>query len=79
VNRSDSNEGLFMTIAKPGLMLVCLMSLALETKEAKMTPLLSKDLTDFPGKEGLMDDRGVSAGQVGPNTPPQRTGVCLCA
>ena len=43
-----------MTIAKLGLMLVCLMSLTLETKEAKVTSLLSKDLTDFPGKEGLM-------------------------
>jgi len=43
-----------MTIAKLGLMLVCLMALTLETKEAKVTPLLSKDLTDFPGKEGLM-------------------------
>jgi quercetin dioxygenase-like cupin family protein len=42
-----------MTIAKLGLMLVCL-SFAPETKEAKVTPLLSKDLTDFPGKEGLM-------------------------
>ena len=41
-------------IAKLGLMLVCLMSLTLETKEAKVTPVLSKDLTDFPGKEGLM-------------------------
>jgi quercetin dioxygenase-like cupin family protein len=43
-----------MTIAKLGLMLVCLTSLTLETQEAKVTPLLSKDLTDFPGKEGLM-------------------------
>ena len=43
-----------MTIAKLSLMLVCLMSLPLETKEAKVTPVLSKDLTDFPGKEGLM-------------------------
>src|SRR5262249_38454607 len=34
-------EGLFMTIAKLGLLLVCLMSLTLETKEAKVTPLLS--------------------------------------
>jgi uncharacterized protein YbjT (DUF2867 family)/quercetin dioxygenase-like cupin family protein len=25
-----------------------------ESKEAKVTPLFSKDLTDFPGKEGLM-------------------------
>ena len=43
-----------MTIVKLVLMLVCLISVALETKEAKVTPLLSKDLTDFPGKEGLM-------------------------
>jgi quercetin dioxygenase-like cupin family protein len=43
-----------MTIAKLVVMLVCLMSVTLETKEAKVTPLFSKDLTDFPGKEGLM-------------------------
>jgi len=43
-----------MTIAKLVLMLVCLMSVTLEPKEAKVTPLLSKDLTDLPGKEGLM-------------------------
>jgi quercetin dioxygenase-like cupin family protein len=43
-----------MTIAKLGLMLVCLMSVTLGPKDAKVMPLLSKDLTDFPGKEGLM-------------------------
>jgi quercetin dioxygenase-like cupin family protein len=43
-----------MTIAKLVSMLVCLMSVTLEPKDAKVTPLLSKDLTDFPGKEGLM-------------------------
>jgi quercetin dioxygenase-like cupin family protein len=43
-----------MTITKLVLMLVCLMSVTLEPKEAKVTPLLSKDLTDLPGKEGLM-------------------------
>ena len=43
-----------MTIAKLVLMLVCLMSVALEPKDAKVTPLFSKDLTDLPGKEGLM-------------------------
>jgi len=43
-----------MTIAKLVLMLVCLMSVTVEPKEAKVTPLFSKDLTDFPGKEGLM-------------------------
>src|SRR5205823_2773387 len=51
-----------MTITKLVLMLACLMSVTLEHKEApktapeeaKVTPLLSKDLTDIPGKEGLM-------------------------
>lgn len=35
-------------------MLLCLMSCPLMAQEAKVTPLMSKDLTDFPGKEGLM-------------------------
>jgi quercetin dioxygenase-like cupin family protein len=43
-----------MTITKLVLMLVCLVSIPQEVKEAKVTPLLSKDLTEFPGKEGLM-------------------------
>ena len=43
-----------MTVAKLALMLVCLTSVTLEPKDAKVTPLLSKDLTEFPGKEGLM-------------------------
>jgi quercetin dioxygenase-like cupin family protein len=43
-----------MTTAKLVLLLVCLMPVTLEPKDAKVTPLLSKDLTNFPGKEGLM-------------------------
>src|SRR2546428_12941133 len=43
-----------MTIAKLVLMLVCLMPVTLGPKEAKVTPLLSKDLTGIPGKEALM-------------------------
>ena len=43
-----------MTIAKLALLLVCLMLVTVEPKEAKVTPLFSKDLMDFPGKEGLM-------------------------
>ncbi len=43
-----------MTIGKLALMLVCLVSIPQESKEAKVTPLMSKDLTEFPGKEGLM-------------------------
>jgi len=43
-----------MTIGKLALMLVCLVSIPQESKEAKVTPLMSKDLTEFPDKEGLM-------------------------
>ena len=43
-----------MTFAKLILLMVCLMPVASEPKEAKVTPLLSKDLTGIPGKEGLM-------------------------
>jgi quercetin dioxygenase-like cupin family protein len=46
-----------MTISKLILMLVCLMSFTMESKEAKeanVTPLFSKDLASLPGKEGLM-------------------------
>ena len=41
-------------MAKLILMMACLLSLPLAPKEAKVTRLLSKDLTDIPGKEGLM-------------------------
>ena len=43
-----------MTITKLALMLVCLVPVTLEPQEAKVTPIFSKDLADFPGKEGLM-------------------------
>ena len=43
-----------MTTTKLILMLVYLMSVTMESKEAKVTELFSKDLTEFPGKEGLM-------------------------
>jgi quercetin dioxygenase-like cupin family protein len=36
------------------LMLLCLMSGTLMAQQAKVTPLMSKDLADFHGKEGLM-------------------------
>ncbi len=48
-----------MTVTKLVLMLVCLMSVTLQPKdqpkEAKVTPLFSKDLPELPGKEGLTD------------------------
>src|SRR6185436_3800315 len=44
----------FVTFAKVILVLACLMPGALLAQEAKVTPVLSKDLTNLPGKEGLM-------------------------
>ena len=43
-----------MTFPKLVLALACLMSSTLLAQEAKLTDLLSKDLTNLPGKEGLM-------------------------
>jgi quercetin dioxygenase-like cupin family protein len=43
-----------MTITKLALVLVCLTSVAVAPKEAKVTQLVSKDLLDVPCKEGLM-------------------------
>ena len=43
-----------MTITKLVLLLACMMSVPLEPKEAEVTPLYSKDLTDLPNKEGVM-------------------------
>src|SRR4029077_12512980 len=43
-----------MTFPKLILALACLMSSTVLAQEAKVTPLLSKDLTNLPGKEGLM-------------------------
>src|ERR1700720_2196041 len=43
-----------MTFPKLVLALACLMSSTLLAQEAKVTELFSKDLTNVPGKEGLM-------------------------
>jgi quercetin dioxygenase-like cupin family protein len=43
-----------MTFQKLIFTLACLMSSALLAQEAKVTELLSKDLTNLAGKEGLM-------------------------
>ena len=43
-----------MKFPKLVLALACLMSSALLAQEAKVTELMSKDLTNLPGKEGLM-------------------------
>src|ERR1700730_17357327 len=43
-----------MTLTKVILALACLMSGTLVAQEAQVTPLMSKDLANFPGKEGVM-------------------------
>ena len=55
-----------MTIAKLLVVLVCLMSVAMDSKEAKVTELFSKELTDFPGKEGLMITVEYPPGSIDP-------------
>jgi quercetin dioxygenase-like cupin family protein len=49
-----SAKGKSMTFTKLIVALACLMSGALVAQEAKVTELFSKDLTNLPGKEGLM-------------------------
>jgi quercetin dioxygenase-like cupin family protein len=53
-NDVAQTKGYFMTFTKLILALACLMSGTLVAQEAKVTELMSKDLTSFPGKEGLM-------------------------
>ena len=55
-----------MTVAKLSLMLLCLAFIPLETKEAKVTPLFSKDLPEFPGKEGVMISVEYPPGSIDP-------------
>ncbi len=43
-----------MTTTKLIFVLVCVMAGTLMAQDAKVTPLMSKNLPDFPGKEGLM-------------------------
>src|SRR6476661_3475443 len=55
-----------MKFAKLVLALVCLMSSALLAQEAKVTELMSKDLINLPGKEGLMITVEYPPGSVDP-------------
>jgi quercetin dioxygenase-like cupin family protein len=47
-------KGKVMTFTRLVLALACLMCGTLLAQEAKVTELMSKDLTNLPGKEGLM-------------------------
>src|SRR5882757_7283759 len=43
-----------MKISRPMSVLAFLITSTLIAQDVKVTPLMSKDLSDFPGKEGLM-------------------------
>jgi quercetin dioxygenase-like cupin family protein len=55
-----------MIFTKLILALACLMSGTLLAQEAKVTDLMSKDLPNFPGKEGLMITVDYPPGSVDP-------------
>ena len=55
-----------MTFQKLVLVLACLMSSTLLGQEAKLTELMSKDLTNLSGKEGLMAIVDYPPGTVDP-------------
>jgi quercetin dioxygenase-like cupin family protein len=55
-----------MTLTKLVFALACLMSGTLLAQEAKVTELLSKDLTNLPGKEGVMITVEYPPGNVDP-------------
>jgi len=55
-----------MTFTKLILALACLMSSTLVAQEAKVTELMSKGLTNLPGKEGLMITVEYPPGSSGP-------------
>src|SRR5882724_11902407 len=62
----NQTKGQFMTFQKLILALACLISSTLLAQEAKVTDLLSKDLPNLPGKEGLMITVDYPPGSVDP-------------
>jgi len=52
---------------------------ALAAEDAKVTPLLTKDLTGIAANRRHDADRGVCARCIGPPRTPQCPYVCLCA
>ena len=68
-----------MTLAKAILALACLMSGMSMAPEAKVTQLMSKDLANLPGKEGLMIMVEYPPGSTDPIHRHKCTWVHLCA
>ena len=54
------------------------MSGTLIAQEAKVTPLLSKDLTNLPGKEGLMITVEYPPGSSDPYIATMHMGLFMC-
>lgn len=54
LNGVAQDERVFMTFTKLILALACLIPGTLFAQQAKVTELMSKDMADFPGKEGTM-------------------------
>jgi hypothetical protein len=67
-----------MTFTKLVLALACLISGTLMTQEAKVTQLLSKDLTNLPGKEGLMITVEYPPGGSDPYIATMHMGLFMC-
>ena len=61
-----ANEGTIMTITKRILVLICFLAATLWAQDAKVTQLLSKDMPEFPGKEGVMITVEYPPGAVDP-------------
>ena len=66
MNSGVKQKGTFMRFAKVILVLAGLMSGTLLAQEAKVTDLMSKDLPNLPGKEGLMITVDYPPGSVDP-------------
>ena len=61
------------------LILLSLTSGTLAAREAKVTPLMSKDLTDFRGKEGLMITVVYQPGVSAPFIDTTLTDLSMCS
>jgi quercetin dioxygenase-like cupin family protein len=68
-----------MTFTKVILALACLICDTLVAQEAQVTSLMSKELADFPGKEGLMITVVYPPGSSDPIHRHNAHAFCLCA
>ena len=67
-----------MSLIRLILALACLTSGLVVAQEAKVTELLSKDLTNLPGKEGLMITVEYPPGSVTQSIATMHMGLFMC-